>query len=177
LVEFLDQLCTPHQKEKSVKIVDYLRIVGFCFALIAAPLVQFLSVAVVLGMVAVSAEAQQTKIQVVVPVIEITRTNTPASTSYNSFIIDHNPSAARPNFEVSSGEKVDIFFKASRATACQVDNPADNEPATGITLESNFSIGPQHGWYPAMGKTSTIKFSCIDRFMKSTEAVVTISRR
>ena len=166
LVEFLDQLCTPHRKEKSVKNSNslWLMPLTLIFAIILIPLI------------AERAEAQ-TKIQVAVPVIEVTLTNASTSTSYNSFIMDHNSSAARPNFEVNSGEKVDLFFKASRATACQVDNPADNEPATGITLESNFSIDPNHRWYPAPGKTTTIKFGCIDRFMKSTETVVTIYRR
>ncbi len=145
-----------------MKIKDCLSFIWLCLALVAA-----------------TAEAQNVRVRIIVPTIEITRVDAANSTStnFNSFVMDRNPEADRPNFVINDGEKVDLMFKAQRSTSCQVDNPADNEPAIGITLESNFSIGPEHPWYPAKGKTTTIKFGCVDRDMKTVEATVNISRR
>lgn len=163
-----------------MKIVDYLRIVGFCVALIAAPLIQILPVAVILGMIATSAEAQaQTRVRVVpnAPTIEIQTKQSPDLVNSTTSYLNIGTGENTPSFQLANGQVANFKFIARNATACSVGKLDDGNDSTGITLESNFSIGPEHRWYPAPGKTSVIYFSCIDRNMNVTAAKVNLSRR
>ncbi len=111
------------------------------------------------------------------PTIEIqTKQSTDLGNVSTSYLTD-NRGENTPNFQLTTGQTANFKFVARNATACQVGKLDDGEDSVGTSLESNFSIGPEHRWYPALGKTSVIYFSCIDSNMNVTAAKVNISRR